>query len=584
MSSVDGARSAQGASDETVLTLCGPCKYNGTEKDASMFCKDCQECLCAACIELHKGLKFSRNHNLLRMKELTSEQVASSILSCIVFCDCVRHAAVTVYCVDHDDVMCQTCKTVKHIKCNTLTISEKSNSDPEIKLSSVVEKVATLKEETETFINERHTDSQRLESMKEKCKDNINTFRQDLNTYLDELEENVLKEVETVVLLARQELERHVSTCATTKQLLETDEKLLDDAKRTSEKEVMFAAALKVSHRLEGYERLLQDICEDSKSTSIAFKRNEQLLDVQKKVKELGTLTVDYIKSHKPINAGILFKDLKVESSNQITVRTPTDRSFPGIRGCAFMPNGEILLCDRNNGSIKLLSDSFAIKESLKLKSGPWDVSVINSSSAVITLPGLKQLQYIQLVPALNTGRVIQFDKTCWGVDVVDNEIYISCYNNPVQGEVRILDIDGKLKRKVGVQQDGSFHFSYPYYLTVSKTSGKIYVSDHGTSTVTCMMPNGSVAYQYTDPDLARPRGICVDTEDNIMVCGYNSNNVHVVCADGTKSHILLTSKDGIKTPWSVAYRHTDHTLIVGCLMVDTLFTYKVKTTRDIEQ
>ena len=554
MSSVDGARSAQGASDKTSLTVCGPCKYNGTEKDASMFCSDCQECLCVACIELHKGLKFSRNHNLLRVKELTSEQVASSILSCIVFCDCVRHAAVTVYCVDHDDVMCQTCKTVNHIKCNTLTISEKSNSDPEIKLSSVVEKVATLKKETETFINERHTDSQRLESVKEKCKDNINTFRQDLNTYLDELEENVLKEVETVVLLARQELERHVSTCATTKQLLETDGKLLDDAKRTSEKEVMFAAALKVSHCLEDYERLLQDICEDSKSTSIAFKRNEQLLDVQKKVKELGTLTVDYIKSYKPTNAGILFKDLKVESSNQINVRTPTDRSRPGIRGYAVMPNGEILLCDRNNGSIKLLSDSFAIKESLKLKSGPWDVSVINSSSAVITLPDLKQLQYIQLVPALNTECVIQFDKKCWGVDVVGNEIYITCHNNPGQGEVRILDIDGKLKRKVSVEQDGSFLFSYRYYLTVSKTSGKLYVSDYGTSTVTCMMPNGSVAYQYRDPDLAVPRGICVDNEDNIIVCGHNSNNVHVVCADGTKSHIIQTSKDGITSPFSVAY------------------------------
>ena len=91
------------------------------------------------------------------------------------------------------------------------------------------------------------------------------------------------------------------------------------------------------------------------------------------------------------------------------------------------------------------------------------------------------------------------------------------------------------------------------------------------------MMPNGSVAYQYRDPDLAGPLGICVDTEDSIMVCDYNSNNVHVVCADGIKSHILLTSKDGIKSPLSVAYRHTDHSLIVGSFMVDTLFTYKVK-------
>ena len=577
MVSVDGARSIQGAPDETALKMCGPCKYNGTEKDASMFCFDCQECLCSACTEAHKGLKFSRNHNLLGVKDMTSEQTASIELSCIVFCDCIQHSAVTVYCVDHEDVMCQTCKTVKHLKCNTLTISEKSSSYSEIKLGSIIEKVVNLEKETETLMNKRHTDLQLLESMKEKCKDDINTFRQELNKFLDELENKMLKELEKAVLLETKDLNRHISSCVTTKQSLETDEKLLGDAKRTSEKGDMFAAALKVSHRLKDYEKLLQDICQDSKSTSIVFKNNKQLLDVQKKVKELGNLTVEYIKSHKPKNSDILFTDLKIENSNQIDIRTPSDGSCPRIRGCAVMPNGEILLCDCDNLNIKLLSDSFTIKESLKLQSNPWDVLVINSSSAVITMPGLKQLQYIQVVPELKTGRVIQLDKTCWGVDVVNDEIYTTCHNWPGQGEVRILDMDGKLKRKVGVKQDGSFLFTCPYHLTVSKTSGKIYVSDYNTATVTCMLQNGSVVFQYTDPDLVRPRGVCVDIKDNIMACGKESNNVHVIRADGTKSHILLTSKDGIKSPCSIAYRHTDDTLIIGCFNVNTLSTYKGK-------
>ena len=576
MSSVDGARSIQVASDETVLKVCGPCKYNGTEKDASMFCIDCQECLCTACTELHKGLKFSRNHSLRLVKEMTSEQTASHILSCIEFCDCVQHSAVTVYCVDHDDVMCQICKTVKHLKCNTLTISEKSSSYSEIKLGLNIEKVVKLKKEIEILMNDRHADLQRLESMKEKCKDDINIFRQEFNNFLDELEDKMLKELENTVLLETKELNRHISSYVTTKQSLETDEKFLGDAKRTSEKGDMFAAALKVSHRLEDYEKLLQDICQDSKSTSIVFKRNEQLLDIQKKVKELGNLTVDYIKPHKPKNTDILFTDLKAGSSNQINIWMPSDRSCSGIKGCAVWPNGEILLCDCNNRNIKLLSDSFTIKESLTLKSSPWGVSVINSSSAVITMPGLKQLQYILVVPALTTGRVIQLDKECWGVAVINDEIYITCHSRPGQGEVRILDMDGKLKRKVGVEQDGSFLFTGPYYLTVSKTSGKIYVSDYNTATVTCMLQNGSVVSQYTDPDLVRPEDVSVDTEDNIMVCG-GGLNVHVIWADGTKSYVLLTSKDGIQSPYSIAFRHTDDTLIIGCNNVDTLSTYEVK-------
>ena len=426
-------------------------------------------------------------------------------------------------------------------------------------------------------MNDRHADLQRLESMKEKCTDDINTFRQEFNKFLDELENKMLKELEKDVLLETKELNRHITSYVTIKQSLETDAKLLDDAKRTSEKGDMFAAALKVSHRLKDYEKLLQAICQDSKSTSIEFKRNEQLLDVQKKVKELGNLTVEYIKSHKPKNSDILFTDLKIENSNQIDIRTPTDGSCPRITGCAVMPNGEILLCDCDNRNIKLLSDSFIIKESLTLKSRPWDVSVINSNSAVITLPDLKQLQYIQVAPELKTGRVIQLNKKCWGVDVVNDEIYTTCHNCPGQGEVRILDMDGKFKRKVGVKQDGSFLFTDPYYLTVSKTSGKIYVSDYNTATVTCMLQDGSIVFQYTDPDLVRPEDVSVDTEDNIMVCCRDSDNVHVICADGTKSYILLTSKDGIQSPYSIAFRHTDDTLIIGCYNVNTLSTYKGK-------
>ena len=573
MESVDGSRSIEGISDEIFLNMCDPCKYSGTEKESSTFCDDCKEYLCSTCTESHKGLKLSRNHKLLLMKEMSEVQTATS---CIVFCDCIRNSTVTNFCVDHDEVMCQTCKTVKHAKCNTLTISEKSNTYSEIKLNSVIQKAAALKNEIQAFLNERNADLKRLQPMAEKCKDDINRFRQELNKYLDVLEENLLRILEKHETLERQEMEQNISACGLTLQQLETDSTLLDDAWNTEEKGNMFVTDLKVSHRLEDYERWLQNIRQESKSTNITFKRNDDLLEMQTKVKELGTLTIDYINSYNCRSTSKLFTNLKIESCSQVDIKQKHGNYRPNITGCVFMPNGELVLCD-NAKYIILLSNSFVFKDSLELESGPWDVSAVNNNSVVITLPELQQLRYLQVVPVIKTGRVIQVDAKYYAVDVVDDEIYTTCCTWPA-GEVRILDNDGNIKRRIGVKSDQLFHFMYPYHLRVSKTSGKIYLSDRGTGTLTCMAPNGSVAYKYSDSDkdLKYLGGVCVDTGDNIIVCGERSNNAHIVCTDGTKSHSLLTHNDSIKSPLSVAYRLTDDSLVFGCSGDNALFVCRV--------
>ena len=75
----------------------------------------------------------------------------------------------------------------------------------------------------------------------------------------------------------------------------------------------------------------------------------------------------------------------------------------------------------------------------------------------------------------MKAGRVIQSDKMCWGVAVVGNEIYVSCHYNPSEGEVRGLDLSDNLKRKPGVNKDGSYQFRLSNYPTVSTNGRKIY-------------------------------------------------------------------------------------------------------------
>ena len=569
MSSVAGARSLLGASDETFDHICDPCNFRGVQKQGTSYCKHCKETFCQTCADVHKGQTISRNHDLTPVSRLSV--TATPPTTCNVLCDCSQNSAVVDYCQDHDDVICQSCCFTKHRACKTMSIGKMSASYQRGKFTVVAQKADMLNDETERILDERQSELKSNTKMTKDAKEDMRKYRQEINKKIDIMENEMLKEIDRRESKNRQHVDGHISSCTTTKQLLQSDLKLLNDAKKTADKADMFAADVKVSKRLADYERLLRDIRRESTSICLTFKNNDQILDMLSNTKSIGTLMEQTIEK-------TVFTDLKFENLKKKKVKISKDKNKPTIRGCTFMPDGKFILCDSGNENLKLLDKSFTPQDSLDLPSRPLGISMVNDTTAIITLPDQQQLQYIDVAPRLAAGRVIHFDKTCYDVRVVGSDIYVTCCRDGLfggEGEVRILDKNGNLRRRLGVNQDNTFMFTAPEHLTVSARSDKIYVSDWGQHTLTCLKTDGTVIFQYKDPELRGPRGVCVDDEDNVMVCGVWSNNHHVVTSDGKKHSVILTSKDGIKDPISVAYRQTDKTLIVGCWGNDNLYVFQ---------
>ena len=263
----------------------------------------------------------------------------------------------------------------------------------------------------------------------------------------------------------------------------------------------------------------------------------------------------------------------QVLSHRKVNVRLADDKCAPYITGCGFMPNRNLIMCDYDNKKIKLFDGSC-----LKLSYYPNDVSVIDAATVIVTLPYVRQLQFVQVFPQLKLNRLIQLYKKCWGVSVSGQEIYVSCHNSyrANDGEVRVLDKQGHLKRRLGIRRIRSNLFRFPSYITVNTTGDKILVSDVDRSIVICMKVDGSKVYQYKDADLKWPRDLYCDDGDNVIVCDYVSNNIHVITSDGKKYGILLSSQGRLNGPSCVAYRNSDDTLVVGCYRNDYLFVYQL--------
>lgn len=78
---------------------------------------------------------------------------------------------------------------------------------------------------------------------------------------------------------------------------------------------------------------------------------------------------------------------------------------------------------------------------------------------------------------------------------------------------------------------------------------------------------------------MSRPFGICIDCDENVFVCGGDSNNVHMMTIYGEKQHkVILNSKDdSIREPNSIAYRQEDGTMIIGSRNSDDIVVVNCK-------
>ena len=574
MASVDGSRSLFMTSDEAIDNPCDPCKFGGTEINGTHYCKTCSEYLCRSCKEWHQRFKATRNHQIVASKDASGQGQNASQFK--VFCTCDNALEVTSYCETHNEVACTTCKSVKHRKCYVTTLKDKGATYKISNIQNLIQNTQTLEDEIKQFLQDRDADVERIESMLETTRKKIKGFRREFEAFFDRLENNTLSKLKELAKSMRHDAEQHIPTCTTTLKSLGDDLKMLDEASKCSNTEMMFAADVKVSKRLSELQSMMKDFQDEVKTPFLHFEENKKLLDVKQNVTTLGTLRVSESQKSKIETSNFL--KMNVQNSRDVQIKLPSDKETPWITGFTFMEDGQLLVCDYDNNNIKLLNSKFDITDSLGLASWPRDISVIDSARAIVTLPGNKQLHFIDIVPSLKAGKQIQLDKRCLGVDVVRDDIYVICHDNPGNAEIRVFDENGTFIRKIPDVNNNLSSLRCPHYIAVNTTSSKIYVSDCSTNTVRCISVDGSLVFNYKHDDLRAPRTVIPDEEGNILVCGHNPCDIHAVTSTG-QHHSVLYTVEGRRDNrcLSLNYRQTDRTLVIG-LWDDNMIVLQLTT------
>ena len=129
------------------------------------------------------------------------------------------------------------------------------------------------------------------------------------------------------------------------------------------------------------------------------------------------------------------------------------------------------------------------------------------------------------MTPSLQLQSAIPLEQRCFGIDVYNGTIYITCHKyNEGQGQIKLLDMDGKLTGTLGVtegQGHNSYMFRRPIFVRVSRFTGNVYVSDWVDDTVTCLSPKGEVIFEFFNTDVLKlPDNFILDDRDNILIVG----------------------------------------------------------------
>ena len=551
-----------------------------------------------------RNMDSKRSHKLLSGELMPPKRSAEKLTVLdTVLCSCLKKE-VSVYCKGHCNLVCVNCGALHHRRCHTSDIDDISKDFDVDSTEETIDNWNELNVSITSLADSREKDLNNLTLEAKDCRDRAKQFREELSIKLESMEAKTLSEIDILETQEKKTITQQLDTCKAAQNSLDTDRRNLILAKERNDRQSIFVFNIQLSQSVKSLTTITEEITKEVYQPHISFECNPAItiagdqdlgtvkchtsrIPQQMGKRELVFLPslsswclgivvwlilavswgyMQFLTVVVPDHTHILFlNEMSVTARNQVNVEVPSDTRDAWITGSAFLPSGELILCDYANKKLKLLDETLQMKESIDVPERPGDIAVVNQHQVIVTFPWQQNLQFIQVTPSLVLGHTVDLGMECWGVTVSRESIYIS-FSESGEGKIGIYDLTGKKKRIIDQYngKDGKVLIKGPHYLAVSNDE-KIFLSGGlFTPTVYCLESSGNVLYTVSNTLFKACRGISVDENGNLLVCDRDRNKVFLITKDGKEVHEFLTEKDGLSFPWTISFRRSDGTLVVG--------------------
>ena len=521
-------------------TICGPCSKKTKRLAAEKYCWDCEEKLCTECAEGHLRWKAFESHHVIDLSSVGLRIPPSSKINCEIHKD----VQIDYFCSQHDVLCCRACLSESHRSCESVLPLDSASKD--VKNSSLLSD--TLEEQeymTETLqkIEENRNENQKLLKQKKSLIiKEISAAKSKVLKYLDEIEERLITEVESVQEKNEEKInkERH-NICQLTS-ILKDNKQELEFLKEHGSNNQLFLTLRKQITIIQKTDKKIHDM-------------SSAINEIDMEFKEIKNVNIETIGSLSQITrpCPIKYKSMKVQHQQVEVDRSQTLTEFIKedeinltggvdymLSDMAVTSDNKLLLCNYYDNKVDIYKDYKTYEDKISLTSQPRCITVVPcTDKAVVTLPVEESIQFINTTNNTKDNK-IKIGERCRGVTAVKDKIYIGGVD-----KVIILNIDGSFVRKIAT------HGGVNYNLLYNERNDQLLLRQRGR--LCCINLDGHVIYRY---DISGWRGLAVDQQGHVYICGHDSHDIHRLSPDGTFRDIVLSKRDGVDGPSGITFNN----------------------------
>ena len=218
---------------------------------------------------------------------------------------------------------------------------------------------------------------------------------------------------------------------------------------------------------------------------------------------------------------------------------------------CLITDNGLFILPNCNHECLHIFESDGTFKRDLQLLFEPIGVTQLNEQILVI-YNGQSIIHVVDLTN-FNIVNEIKIKAKSHSICTFNSNIFIGLPD----GGFLIIDIKGNVLKEIKMP------FENPYYLVVANDT--IYLPKWKENKIVCLDTDGNQLFEMFNKDLKAPLGITSDSDGNLYVLGFNSNNVFLFSKDGQTCKELIPASDKMSFPRAVNYND-----MLGLLMITT--------------
>ncbi|XP_053396823.1 uncharacterized protein LOC123551317 [Mercenaria mercenaria] len=459
-----------------------------------------------------------------------------------------------MYCGNHDDVGCTTCMALNHRSCADV------QSIPDIVDSKIittdVDKIHQKLQELEILLGKIMNARQRLiedlKKSKTKSVMTIKDFRKDMETILEQLEKESIKELEKKFIDEESKLLEEKKKAETE---LDGLKQAMNDLKKSEGNKAQQFVSMKMSLKSIAETEDVSRSLQTSIDADISFSFDPAILEFLQQLKTFGSVRHDSATALRPLRTTVY----SVKRIENLNIRGQNDKETCSVYGSCLTEDGSLLLADNTNNKIKRADVvKMSVTDYCCVPAGPYGVCCTSKTETAVCLNN-NTIQFVILGKQMTTTRQIQTNHYCFGIAHKDDKLYITDNYQSLY----IHDMTGNVLQTVTQNNAGQSLFSNSRNVAFSYLYDKVFVASCNKGLV-IIDGQGNHCQNFTDCELSVASGVCTDHRGNLFVSGFSSNNVIQIGRDGKKLGVVANSSNGLKCPLSLCFDTRQCKLVIS--------------------